>query len=207
MADADPRDASFCAAQEAIDFGPPDFAIRTVDGVNRYLEYLLSLLAGAEVLLENGHFHLAAFAAITAIEETSRAHLSAFRKADAVRKKGRDPLRNHAEKQKAAMAVVFMGQRMHEVFGGEEGAQEFHRKINSGYFNEIREKSLYCFASGDSFIRPTDFVDLEMARNIVLVAIETADDTFCGLTDDSYEVSKSFDAMFARVRSQEPSSV
>ncbi|MDO6456317.1 AbiV family abortive infection protein [Celeribacter halophilus] len=203
MTDSDPRYISHAAAYEAVQFGPPDFEIKTVDDVNRYLDYLMSLTKGAETLFLAGQFHLSAFAAITAIEETSRAHLSAFRKAGADRKKGRDPLRDHHHKQKAAVAVVFMGGRMHEVLGGEEAANNFHRKINNGYLNEVREKSLYCFADVGGFVRPMDFVDIEMARIILLVAIETVDDTFCGMTDHSYQVSKEFDEMFESIRGSE----
>lgn len=94
---------------------------------------------------------------------------------------------------------------MHELFGGKEAAYDFHRKINDGYLNEVREKSLYCFARDGGFVRPTDFVDIETARVILLVAIETADDTFCGMTDNSYQVSKEFDDMFERLRSNEVS--
>ncbi len=204
MAEDDPRDSSLNAARDAIEFGPPDFEIRTADEVDHYLDYLLSLMGGSEALFTTGHYHLAAFAAITAIEETARAHLSIFRGSDAARKKGRDPLRNHAEKQKAAMGVIFMGQRMHDILGGEDAAQDFHRKINSGYFNELREKSLYCFPGDVSFVRPTDFIDIDMARIVVLVAIETVDDTFCGLTNHSFQVSKEFDAIFDRIRAHEP---
>lgn len=206
MTDSDPRDISHDAAHKAINFGPPDFEIRTADDLDRYLDYLMSLIKGAETLFAAGHFHLAAFAAITAIEETSRAHLTAFRKADADRKKGRDPLRDHHHKQKAAVTVVFMGGRIHEMLGGEEAAKDFHQKINDGYLNEVRGKSLYCFADGEGFARPTDFVDIETARVILLVAIETVDDTFCGMTSHSYQVSKEFDAMFEGVRSSGSSS-
>jgi AbiV family abortive infection protein len=205
MTDRDPRYISHDAAYEAVNFGSPDFEIKTADDVNRYLDYVLSLMKGAEALFLAGHFHLAAFAAITAIEETSRAHLSAFRKVGADRKKGRDPLRDHHHKQKAAVSVVFMGGRMHEVFGGEEAANDFHRKINDGYLNDLREKSLYCFAGSGGFVRPIDFVDIETARVILLVAIETADDTFCGMTDYSYQVSNGFDEMFERLRGNEVS--
>ncbi|OOY04583.1 AbiV family abortive infection protein [Thioclava sp. F28-4] len=206
MTDSDPRDISHDAAHKAIYFGPPDFEIRTADDLNRYLDYLLSLIRGAETLFAAGHFYLAAFAAITAIEETSRAHLTVFRKADAERQKGRDPLRDHHHKQKAAVSGVFMGERMHEVLGGEEAAKDFHQKINDGYLNEVREKSLYCFADGGGFARPMDFVDIETARIILLVAIETADDTFCGMTTHSYHVSKEFDAIFEDVRGNRSSS-
>lgn len=205
MTDTDPRFISHEAANEAVNFGPPDFEIKTADNVDRYLDYLMSLMKGAETLFLARHFHLAAFAAITAIEETSRAHLSVFRKACADRKKGRDPLRNHHHKQKAAVTVVFMGGRMHEVFGTEKAASDFHRKINDGYLNEVREKSLYCSADGEGFVRPTDFVDIETARVILLVAIETVDDTFCGMTDHSYQVSKEFDKMFESIRGSEVS--
>ena len=126
---------------EAVNFGSPDFEIKTADDVNRYLDYLISLLKGAETLFLAVHFHLAAFAAITAIEETSRAHLTAYRKTGADRKKGRDPLRDHHHKQKAAVSVVFMGRRMHEVFGGEKAANDFHRKINDGYLNKVQRKA------------------------------------------------------------------
>ena len=171
MTDSDPRFISHNAANEAINFGPSDFEIKTADDVNRYLDYQMSLLKGGETVFLAGHFHLAAFAAITAIEETSRAHLSAFREAGADRKKGRDPLRNHHHKQKAAVTVVFMGERMHQVFGTEEAANDFHRKLAKGYLNDVREKSLYCFADGGGFVRLTDFVHIETARIIVLVAI------------------------------------
>jgi hypothetical protein len=188
MTDSDPRYISHAAAYEAVRFGPPDFEIKTADDVNQYLDYLMSLMKGAETLFLAGHFHL-----------------SAFRKAGADRKKGRDPLRNHHHKQKAAVAVVFMGGRLHKVLGGEEAANDFHRKINNGYLNEVREKSLYCFAGVGGFVRPTDFVDTEMARVILLVAIETVDDTFCGMTDHSYQVSKGFDEMFESIRGSEVS--
>jgi AbiV family abortive infection protein len=179
---------------------PPDMDIGSPDAFDRYLDYLFQLLSGAETLFINSHYHLSAFAAITAIEETSRAHISAFRKKEAERKKGRDPLRNHLEKQKAAVSLVFMGGRMHQIFGSEEEAELFHSAINDGYLNELREKSLYCFDEDGIFVRPIDYVNIDIARTVLLVAIETVDDTFCGTTNHSFTVSRNFDAMFERVR-------
>lgn len=98
MTDSDPRYISHDAAHRAVTFGSPDFEIKTADDVNRYLDYLMSLMKASETLYLARHYHLAAFTAITAIEETSRAHLSAFRKVSAERKKGRDPLRDHYHK-------------------------------------------------------------------------------------------------------------
>lgn len=204
MSDNDPRQISAEAAQAAIAFGPPDFEINTAHDLDRYLDYLFSLMSAVEVLLDKGHFNLAAFTAITAIEETSRAHLSVFRRPDAIRKKGRDPLRDHAEKQTAAMGVVFMGSRMHDILGGEDAAYEFHKRINDGYLNDVRERSLYCFPEGDTFARPIDAIDSKTAWIIALVAIETVDDTFCGITTYSYQVSEKFDDMFERLRSLAP---
>ncbi len=103
MNDADPRGVSFACIQTALEFGPPDMDIASPDAIDRYLDYIFRLLSGAETLFMNSHYHLSTFAAITAIEETSRAHISAFRKKDAEQKKVRDPLRNHLEKQKAPL--------------------------------------------------------------------------------------------------------
>ncbi len=79
-------------------------------------------------------------------------------------------------------------------------AEQFHSSINDGYLNELREKSLYCFSEDGCIVSPIDYVHIDIARTVLLVAIETVDDNFCGMINHSYTVSKNFDAMFQRVR-------
>jgi hypothetical protein len=59
------------------------------------------------------------------------------------------------------------------------------------------------FADGGDVVRPKDFVDFESARGVLIVANETADETFRGLTDPRGQVSKEFDEMSKSVRSTE----
>jgi AbiV family abortive infection protein len=202
MADKDDEPSDFfTAVQAAIDFGGPGYGEDPVLGFNTASQHVLVLLEDAVAAFERGSYGTSVFLAITALEETAKAELLAFRiqKPEGTQKKWGDPLRSHMKKH--AMAVrptTFMG-RLPKILGAETCVR-LQQEARDGSINRLRETAIYVSCSADGKIStPAMAVDRTRAREIVLLALESADDILVGLTNDSYQLGKSVEAFIAQV--------
>jgi AbiV family abortive infection protein len=170
-------------------------------GFNTASQHVLVLIEGAVAAFTRGSYGTSVFLAITALEETAKAEILPFRiqKPKSTQKKWGDPLRSHMKKH--AMAVrptTFMG-RLPKILGAET-CKRLHQEATDGSINRLRETAIYvsCFADG-TISTPAMAVDRTRAREIVLLALESANDILVGLTSDSYRLGKSVEAFIAQV--------
>ncbi len=197
----DEASAFFTAVQAAIDFGGPGYGNDPVLGFNTASQHVLVLLDDAVAAFEHGPYGTSLFLAITALEETAKAELLAFRmqKPEGTPKTWGDPLRSHMKKH--AMAVrptTFMG-RLPKILGAET-CERLLREATDGSINRLRETAIYVSCSADGKIStPAAAVDRTRAREIVLLALESADDILVGLTNNLYQLGKSVEAFIAQV--------
>ncbi len=63
----------------------------------------------------------------------------------------------------------------------------------------VWEKAIYCDRKNNNIVTPKDLITQELARNLLLFAIESFDDNLLGWTDYSIELSKKTDLFFETI--------
>ena len=122
------------------------------------------------------------FLSITAMEETAKAEILGFRVQRSDKKGGRDPLRDHGQKHIiAARPTTFMG-RLPSILG-EEVCARLQSEAESGAFIQLRGKALYVHARADGIMSPLGTITKPRAIEILLLALECADDIIVGSTN------------------------
>jgi len=191
----------FSAVQAAIDFGGPGYGDDPVLGFNTAGQHVLVLLGDSVAAFERGSYGTSVFLAITALEETAKAELLAFRvqKPVGTQTKWGDPLRSHMKKHGMAVRpTTFMG-RLPKILGAET-CERLQREATDGSINRLRETAIYVSCSADgTILTPAMALDRNRAREIVLLALESADDILDGLTNESYQLGQSIKAFIAQV--------
>lgn len=177
----------------------------TAQDYDTALDHVAQLLDDAVMLFERGSYGSATFLAITALEETSKAHVGSFRRErDGPLAKGRDPLRDHKAKHSMALLpTVFMTERIITALG-QQRADALHAEAQATGFTAMREAALYCARSPTGFVSPKIAVPPLCAWEFIVLAIEAADDALVGVTNHSFDIGKTFDALFERISARRP---
>ena len=168
-------------------------------------EHVLVLLGDAVDAFHRGSFGTSTFLAITALEETAKAELLIFRSEQAGTgpASGPDPLRSHKKKHRLAVRpTVFMGQRLVTTLG-EDRCAELKSDAETGKLIALREASLYVEYGAADIVTPKQAVAAGKARDILLLALEAADDILVGWTDASYRLGDRIDPLFEEIRTYE----
>ncbi len=171
--------------QKAVENGAPLFSEGSgSDDFNRACDHILLLLENSFSCFNRKSFGSSVFLAITAIEEIAKAEIGIYRrinKTDDV-KRHKDPLFNHLSKHRMAiLPTVFMGKRLEDALG-KERCDQLLAQVAEGLLKELRENSLYFQNVDGQFITPRELVDKGKAKEILLLAIEAADDRLIGYT-------------------------
>jgi AbiV family abortive infection protein len=191
----------FTAVQAAIDFGGPGYGEDPVLGFNTASQHVLVLLEDAVAAFERRSYGTSVFLAITSLEETAKAELLGFRiqKPDGTQKKRGDPLHSHTKKHALAVRpTTFMG-RLPKILGPETCAR-LQQEATDGSINRLRETAIYVSCSSEGNVStPAMKVDRARAREILLLALESADDILVGWTNASFRLGESVEAFVAQV--------
>ncbi len=165
-----------------------------VNAFNICADHVAQLLEDAFASYVSGSFGTSVFLAITSLEETCKAEILIFRSKNAPAKKGRDPLRDHKTKHTIAVRpTTFMG-RLPGILG-DETCQRLKGEVSKGAFNRLREVALYVHADEGGVRAPKTEVSKDRCREMLLLALESADDILVGYTDHSYELGTRFEAL------------
>ncbi|MCQ8119914.1 AbiV family abortive infection protein [Methylomonas rosea] len=168
---------------------------------NRACDHILVLLLDAVSCFERCSYGTAVFLSITVIEEVAKASIGLFRRANNTQPaKGRtDKLFSHVAKhQMAILPTVFMGKRLEDAIG-KERCQQLLEEAADGKFSKLREDSLYFRSEHNQFATPGESITRQKAREMILLAIETADDRLVGYTGHTGLIEKRMDALFEAV--------
>lgn len=172
------------------------------DEYNRAADHTIGLLQDAAAAFARASFGTATFLAITALEEAAKAELLGFRNSEPAvegKGKGRDPLLSHQTKHVlAVLPTVFMGKRLGEAIGAER-CVALQAAAVSGDLVTLRERALYVTFGPDGISTPAETVTLDTAREVLLLAIEAADDVLIGWTNVSMSWSAPLDALFDEI--------
>lgn len=202
MTEKDELPGGFARVFEALDYGGALY-VDPVPDFNAACDHIASLLTDASVLFERCSYGTSTFLAITALEETAKAHVGLFRKDKTERSKGRDPFRDHQAKHSmASLPTVYMGSRLSDALGPET-CQRLEAEARAGLAAD-REACLYMERKNGAFVTPATAIARARARELLLLAIEAADDALVGYTNHSYRCGELFDQLFARFASADP---
>lgn len=174
--------------------------IRSVDELNKAIDHIVRLIQNSSSLYLGGSYPSSAFLSITACEEVAKAHIGLFTDGKHPEKSGRNMFRDHKIKhQMAAMPTVPMGKRLEDALGKDELERIMRMAQNAG-FVQIRENALYFQRENDRLVVPSEKIDKNLARSLVLFAIEAFDDALVGSTKYSNEADDITDALFEQIK-------
>ena len=170
--------------------------VRSAHELDKAIKHIVQLLSDSYVLYSNNSFSSSVFLSITACEEVVKAHLGPFTDGKTSNYKSKNIFRDHKTKHMlAAMPTVPMGSRLEKAIGKTELERMMNMAQNSG-FVQLRESSLYFQREKDTLVVPSDKIDKNLARVILLFALEVFDDALVGTTTFSMEIDKKTDTMF-----------
>lgn len=185
--------------QRAINHGARVGGVSASEIFDTAAEHVAVLLGDAVDAFRRGSFGTSIFLALTAIEETAKAEIVTFRmnRPDGPTH-GRDPLHDHGQKHRLAVReTTFMG-RLPNVLGPEVCAR-LARQAESGGFTKLRESSLYVNFDEQGVHVPEATMTRSQAREILLLALECADDILVGWTNASFRLRERLDPWFTEL--------
>ena len=188
------KDFSFDKIESILN-GTSNFYISSNEELNKCLDHVVQLISDSYVLYINNSYTFSSFLAISVLEEVGKIQMGIFIKgSDSYVRK--DKLRDHKSKQiVGASHTICMGERIKNAISN-ENLEKIFQFIYSGELKDLREKVIYCDRKNNSIVTPKDLITQELARNLLLFAIESFDDNLVGWTNYSIELSKKTDLFF-----------
>ena len=183
---------------ESILNGSSNFYISSTEQLNKCLDHVVQLISDSYVLYINDSYTSSSFLAISVLEEVGKIQMGIFIKgSDSYMRK--DKLRDHKSKQiVGASHTICIGERIKNSISN-ENLEKIFKFIYSGELKDLREKAIYCDRKNNNIVTPKDLITQELARNLLLFAIESFDDNLVGWTDHSIELSKKTDLFFETI--------
>ena len=175
--------------------GSSNFYISSTEQLNKCLDHVVQLISDSYVLYMNNSYTSSFFLSINVLEEVGKIQMGIFIKgSDSYMRK--DKLRDHKSKQiVGASHTICIGERVKNVISN-ENLEKIFQIIYSGELKDLREKAIYCDRKNNNIVTPKDLITQELARNLLLFAIESFDDNLVGWTNYSIELSKKTDLFF-----------
>ena len=174
---------------ESILNGSSNFYISSNEELNKCLDHVVQLISDSYVLYINNSYTSSSFLAISVLEEVGKIQMGIFIKgSDSYVRK--DKLRDHKSKQIVGSSyTICMGERINNAISN-ENLEKIFQFIYSGELKDLREKAIYCNRKNNNIVTTKYLITQELARNLLLFAIESFDDNLVGWTDYSIELSK-----------------
>lgn len=187
--------------EKAVENGSPLFGQNTAsDDFNRACDHILLLIEDAFSCHIRQSFGSSVFLAITAIEEIAKAEIGIYRRSEknGEVKRHKDPLFNHLSKHRMAiLPTVFMGKRLEDALG-KERCEQLLAEVAEGSLRELRENALYFQNVDDQFITPRELINKDKSKEILLLAIEAADDRLLGYTGHTGVIEEKLNELFEK---------
>jgi AbiV family abortive infection protein len=163
---------------------------------NSACDHITQLLDDSSTMLERRSHGTATFLAITSLEETAKVHMGMYRRSSNPVKRSKDPLYSHKQKHRIALGpTVAMGGRLQAVVG-EARMDELIELARAGGFIALREASLYVQQTGDLLQTPLEVTPRQVAKEVLLLAVEAFDDALVGYTEYTYALREKTDSIF-----------
>ena len=99
----------------------------------------------------------------------------------------------------AIFPTVFMGKRLENALG-KERCNQLLTQVAEGMLKELRETSLYFQNIEGKFVTPSELIDKDKAKEILLLAIEAADDRLIGYTGHTAVIEVRLNELFEETK-------
>ena len=175
-----------------------NFTIKNKEQFNKCIDHVFQLITDAYVLYSNCCYSSSVFLSIAIIEEVAKIHIGIFTQhSDEYVKK--DKLRDHKTKEIIGLNyTVSMGDRLKKAMSIND-FEEIFSLAYSGELKSLRESSIYCDYKKGNIETPTDIINKTFARNLLLFAIESFDDSLVGYSNYSINISHKTDEIFEKI--------
>jgi AbiV family abortive infection protein len=173
-----------------------------IEEFNRGCSHVAGLLRDSQRLYSAGSFATSLFLSITALEETAKLEIAVFRSdgnTPPVKNRRDDLLFSHKLKHAIALQeVITIGSRLPAAIGAER-LRELIDMSESGKLVELRELALYTDNLDGHFVCPSERIDKQLSRDVLLIALEVWDDRLVGWTNHTYELDADLVQLFREV--------
>lgn len=177
------------------------FNISSDSDFNNSIDHIIGLLNDSFTLITKKSYGSSIFLAITAMEETAKTHYSMFMKHNLDINNNKDPLMKHYKKHFLSISPVFkMGSRLPNVIGNEKIDEITSLIDQKNGLMDLRNNSIYWHTDADGNHFPKDYTDKNIAQEILLISIESFDDSLVGYNSYSIEASSYTDTIFENVK-------
>ncbi|MDH4943925.1 AbiV family abortive infection protein [Sulfurimonas sp. C5] len=179
------------------------------DEYNAAVTHVYDLIRASYTLFRNSSFAPSLFLSITVFEEIAKikaGHMRAWGTEREKVKRGKDPLFNHGKKHKISVDPIYLiGDRIANSIGAER-AKEIFDGYELGKYSSLREESLYFSRTNKGLHIPAQKIELTLAAEHLLIAIEIFIDEFWGMTAEASEICDITDELYSEVEAELKSS-
>jgi AbiV family abortive infection protein len=169
---------------------------------NAAVAHVCDLIRASYTLFITGSFAPSLFLSITIFEEIAKikaGHMRAWGDGRERVKRGKDPLFHHGKKHKISVDPIYLiGDRIANSIGAER-AKEIFDGYESGKYSSLREESLYFARTKKGLHIPAKNINLSLAAEHLLIAIEIFTDEFWGVTAEASEICDTTDGLYLEV--------
>lgn len=172
------------------------------DEYNAAVSHVCELIRASYTLFRSDSFAPSLFLSITVFEEIAKIKAGHMRSWGGERekvKRGKDPLFNHGKKHKISVDPIYLiGDRIANSIGANR-AKEIFDGYESGLYSSLREESLYFSRTDKGLHIPGQKIDLTLAAEHLLIAIEIFCDEFWGITAEAAEVCDTTNKLYEEI--------
>ncbi len=203
-----PETIGLATVESAIAYGGAVFGEGKSNDFDAAFDHIVALMEDSAALFMSQSFNTSVFLAITVMEETAKTQVAIYRKDKPEKlKKGRDPLLDHKKKHcMAVLPTVFMGERLNKALG-EDVCARLQKEVETEGFTATREAALYFALVNGRFVTPHSAISQARAWELLLLAIETLDDSLVGYTNHSMAKSDQIDRLFENIAALKPDKI
>jgi len=173
------------------------------DEYNSAISHVCELIRASHTLFKVNSYAPSVFLSITVFEEIAKikaGHMRPWGDDKVHVKRHKDPLFQHRQKHKITVDSFYNCARISNSIG-DKRSKEFFSKYESGEYSSFREESLYFSRDKRGLRIPSEIIDLKLAAEHLLIAIEIFSDEFWGMTGEASEICDTTNDLYNHVES------
>lgn len=165
---------------------------------NAAIAHVSDLIKASYTLFITDSFGPSLFLSITIFEEIAKIRTRAWECSREKKnvKRGKDPLFSHQKKHNISVDPLYLSAERLISAVGSERLQEIFTGYESGNYSSLRETSLYFSRNANGLHIPAKVIDLRLAAEHLLMAIELFCEIFWGMTGEASIICDATDEFF-----------
>lgn len=191
----------FIAGEASSVFSADYVGLKSREEYNSAIAHVSDLIKASYTLFITDSFGPSLFLSITILEEIAKIRTRALQGSQEKTnvKRGKDPLFNHQKKHKISVDPLYLSADRLVNAVGSERLQEIFTGYESGNYSSLRETSLYFSRNANGLQIPAQVINLRLAAEHLLMAIELFCEIFWGMTGEASMICDATDELFSVV--------